>query len=227
MDCAKVGQLILQLRREKGLTQRQLADTLGISNKTVSKWECGRGAPDVSLWRELSSVLGADLLRLLQGELAPNRPDAGKMGRMRFYVCPRCGNILTSTGKASISCCGRALAPLEAARETGGHRLAAEEMDGEWYVTIQHPMTKGHYIAFAACVSDAQVWMHRLYPEQSPAFRLAALPRGPVCICIAPVTGCSAMRRPLKSRFSEIARTAKRGIAADSLPSPAFLHQSP
>lgn len=41
MDCAKVGQLILQLRREKGLTQRQLADTLGISNKTVSKWECG------------------------------------------------------------------------------------------------------------------------------------------------------------------------------------------
>lgn len=76
MDCAKVGQLILQLRREKGLTQRQLADTLGISNKTVSKWECGRGAPDVSLWRELSSVLGADLLRLLQGELAPNRPDA-------------------------------------------------------------------------------------------------------------------------------------------------------
>lgn len=75
-------------------------------------------------------------------------------GRMRFYVCPRCGNILTSTGKASISCCGRALAPLEAARETGGHRLAAEEMDGEWYVTIQHPMTKGHYIAFAACVSD-------------------------------------------------------------------------
>lgn len=178
MDCAKVGQLILQLRREKGLTQWQLADTLGISNKTVSKWECGRGAPDVSLWRELSSVLGADLLRLLQGELAPNRPDAGKMGRMRFYVCPRCGNILTSTGKASISCCGRALAPLEAARETGGHRLAAEEMDGEWYVTIQHPMTKGHYIAFAACVSDDQVWMHRLYPEQSPAFRLAALPRG-------------------------------------------------
>lgn len=41
MDCAKVGQLILQLRREKGLTQRQLADTLGISNKTASKWECG------------------------------------------------------------------------------------------------------------------------------------------------------------------------------------------
>ena len=78
MDCAKVGQLILQLRREKGLTQRQLADTLGISNKTVSKWECGRGAPDVSLWRELSSVLGADLLRLLQGEYVSGKKRKGQ-----------------------------------------------------------------------------------------------------------------------------------------------------
>ena len=41
MDCAKVGRLILQLRREKGLTQQNLADALNISNKTVSKWECG------------------------------------------------------------------------------------------------------------------------------------------------------------------------------------------
>lgn len=41
MDCAKIGKLILQLRREKGLTQRQVAEQLNISNKTVSKWECG------------------------------------------------------------------------------------------------------------------------------------------------------------------------------------------
>lgn len=86
MDCMKVGKLILQLRTEKGLTQKQVADQLNISNKTISKWECGLGCPDVSLWEELANVLGADILKLLQGELTPNRPDVGKMDRIQFYV---------------------------------------------------------------------------------------------------------------------------------------------
>lgn len=106
MDCMKVGKLIFQLRTEKGLTQKQVADQLNISNKTISKWECGLGCPDVSLWEELANVLGADILKLLQGELTPNRPDVGKMDRIQFYVCPVCGNILTSTGAASIACGG-------------------------------------------------------------------------------------------------------------------------
>ena len=58
MDCMKVGKLILQFRTEKGLTQKQVADQLNISNKTISKWECGLGCPDVSLWEELANVLG-------------------------------------------------------------------------------------------------------------------------------------------------------------------------
>ncbi|SCJ57575.1 transcriptional regulator%2C y4mF family [uncultured Clostridium sp.] len=41
MDCAKIGRLIAHLRKEKGLTQQDIADALGITNKTVSKWECG------------------------------------------------------------------------------------------------------------------------------------------------------------------------------------------
>ena len=48
MDNEKVGQLILQLRKEKGLTQQQLAEMLHISNKAVSKWECGHGGRDES-----------------------------------------------------------------------------------------------------------------------------------------------------------------------------------
>lgn len=86
MDCAKVGRLILQFRKEKGLTQQQVADLLGISNKTVSKWERGLGCPDVSLWEGLSTVLGADIIKLLQGELTPNRPDVGKLEKACFYV---------------------------------------------------------------------------------------------------------------------------------------------
>lgn len=172
MDCAKIGKLIFQLRTEKGLTQKQTADRLGISNKTISKWECGLGCPDVSLWEELANLLGADILKLLQGELSPNRPDAGKMTRTRFYVCPTCGNILTSTGAASVSCCGRQLQPLEPEASHSSCPLQVEKVEDERYVVPDHEMRREHYLLFAACVSDNQIWLHRMYPEQSPAFRV-------------------------------------------------------
>lgn len=175
MDCAKVGRLILQLRTEKGLTQRQLADELHISNKTVSKWECGKGAPDVSLWEGLSAILGADVLKLLHGELNPNRLDTGKIDNIRFYVCPNCGNILTSTGRADISCCGRRLSPLSATREVAGHEISVEEMDIDFFITIKHGMSKEHYISFAAYVYDDRIWFQRLYPEQNPTFRMPVM----------------------------------------------------
>lgn len=171
MDCAKVGKLILQLRNEKGLTQKQVADQLNISNKTVSKWECGLGCPDVSLWEDLANVLGADILKLLQGELKPNRPDVGKMDRIQFYVCPTCGNILTSTGTASIACCGRQLQALTSIIATSKHAPLVEEVDSEYYASVTHEMQRGHYLLFVACVNDDRVWFNRLYPEQSPDFR--------------------------------------------------------
>ena len=172
MDNTKVGQLILQLRKEKGLTQQQLADRLNISNKAISKWECGHGAPDVSLWEELSAVLGADILKLLKGEFHPNRPDVGKIDKIRFYVCPVCGNILTSTGKANISCCGRHLSPLTPVSGDDEHEISIEEMDTDYYVSIRHEMSKTHYISFTAYVHDSYIWFQRLYPEQSPACRI-------------------------------------------------------
>lgn len=178
MDCAKVGKLILQLRKEKGLTQKQVADRLNISNKTISKWECGLGCPDVSLWEELAKVLGADILKLLQGELRPNRPDVGKMNRIQFYVCPTCGNILTSTGAASIACCGRRLQPLTPIMSTSEHDLHIEEIDDEYYATVEHEMCREHYLLFAACVNDDRIWFNRLYPEQSPAFRFPHMRSG-------------------------------------------------
>ncbi len=178
MDCMKVGKLILQLRAEKGLTQKQVADQLNISNKTVSKWERGLGCPDASLWKDLSDVLGADILKLLQGELKPNRPDIGKIDRIQFYVCPSCGNILTSTSAASIACCGRRLELLRPAAAVPGHALSVEEVEDEYYAAIEHEMRREHYLLFAACVSDDRVWLRRLYPEQSPAFRFPNLRGG-------------------------------------------------
>lgn len=178
MDCAKIGKLIEHLRKEKGLTQKEVAEQLNISNKTVSKWECGKGAPDASLWEGLSAILGADILKLLQGELNPNRLDIGKIENIRFYVCPSCGNILTSTGKAGISCCGRRLSPLSAVTEITGHEISVEEMDTDYFITIKHEMSKKHYISFAAYVYDDRIWFQRLYPEQNPTFRMPVMKGG-------------------------------------------------
>lgn len=178
MDCVKIGQLILQLRTEKGLTQRQVAQKLNISNKTVSKWECGLGCPDVTLWDELSTVLGADILPLLQGELNLNRPDVGKIKQVRFYVCPICGNILISTGDAAIACCGRKLSPLTPALCSPEHRVTVEEMDMEYCLTLEHDMTKEHHISFVAYVHLDRVLLYRLYPEQTPVVRIPIMKRG-------------------------------------------------
>ena len=112
MDLSKVGQLIYDLRREKGLTQKQLADQMNLSDKTISNWERGLGCPDVSLLGELSQILGVHIEQILAGDLAPKDPDGGNMKRIRFFVCPQCGNILTATSAAEISCCGRRLEPL-------------------------------------------------------------------------------------------------------------------
>ena len=114
MDCEKVGKLIQQLRVERGFTQKNVADALGISNKTVSKWECGLGCPDLDLWPDLSVILGVDMAQLMEGEMVQNRPDSGNISRIRFYVCPVCGNVLFSTGSATIHCCGRRLEPMKA-----------------------------------------------------------------------------------------------------------------
>ncbi|MGN1031103.1 MAG: helix-turn-helix domain-containing protein [Butyricicoccaceae bacterium] len=172
MNCAKVGQLIAQLRREKGMTQQNLADALNISNKTVSKWECGAGCPDVSLLAQLSAVLGADIERVLEGRITPNRPDIGRMERVRFYVCPSCGNILTSTGAASVSCCGRKLEPLVPEPGDGEHTITVEHMDLDHYIAFDHAMSKEHYISFAAYVNYERVMICRLYPEQSAEVRI-------------------------------------------------------
>lgn len=178
MDCRKVGNLIRHLRKEQNLTQRQLAEQIHVSSKAVSKWECGNGVPDASFWEPLSAILGADVLKLLQGELEANRRDVGKMDKTRFYVCPVCGNILTSTGKGSVSCCGRRLAPLEAAVDLPWHEISVQDMDLDYYITLNHEMTKEHFILFAAYVLDDSVFLKRLYPEQAAAFRLPVLRSG-------------------------------------------------
>ena len=102
LDCSKVGALLYRLRKERDLTQKQVADQMNISDKTISKWERGFGCPDVSLLGELSSLFEVNIEKILNGDLEPNEPDAGNFRRMKFFVCPVCANVIYSTGNAEI-----------------------------------------------------------------------------------------------------------------------------
>lgn len=178
MDCVKIGKLIAKLRKEKNLTQKNIADVLGIQNKTVSKWECGLGCPDLSLWPELSAILGVDMKQMMDGEITPNKPDIGNIDKVRFYVCPSCGNILVSTGSASIFCCGRKLEHILPVDTLNAPQITVEEMDMDYFITFDHPMTKEHYISFVAYVKSDRVLLNRLYPEQSPTCRFPMITSG-------------------------------------------------
>lgn len=185
MDCVKIGKLIAKLRKEKKLTQKNIAEALGIQNKTVSKWECGLGCPDLSLWPDLSIILGVDMKQLMEGEITSNMPDVGNIDKVRFYACPSCGNILISTGSASIFCCGRKLERMLPTDSSTAPNIKVEEIDTDYFVTFDHPMTKEHHISFVAYVKSDKVFLNRLYPEQSPTCRFPKTTGGKLYIyCI-------------------------------------------
>lgn len=166
MDCNNVGQLICRLRKEKSMTQLQLANAMNISDKTISKWERGLGCPDVSLLRELSEILDVNIERILSGDLDPNERDGGNMKNIKFYTCPTCGNTLTATGEAEVSCCGRKLAALKPKVMDMEHLVQVEAIENDYFVTFNHEMRKNHFISYIAYVSFDRVLFVKLYPEQ-------------------------------------------------------------
>ena len=68
MDQIKTGRFISQERKSRNLTQKQLAEKLNISDKTISKWECGKGFPEISLILPLCDILQTSVNELLLGE---------------------------------------------------------------------------------------------------------------------------------------------------------------
>lgn len=170
------AETIKGLREGRGLTQRALADAVGVTDKAVSKWESGRGLPDISLVEPLAAALGVSVAELLTGDIRQNANRAGNLIRARFYVCPVCGNVVYALGEGSFSCCGVHLVPCEAEEPDKAHGLQAERVEDEWYVTLDHPMTKEHFISFIAYVTMDGITFKKLYPEQEAAarFRMGA-----------------------------------------------------
>ena len=156
---------IKNLREKRNLTQAELAERIGVSSKTISKWETAKGLPDVSLLQPLAQALGISVIELMNGEPISNQNVSANMLRSKFYVCPVCGNVLHSTGSSVISCCGITLPVLEAEEADEDHAITVERVEDEHFVTVHHPMTKQHYISFLAFVTSDRIQMVKLYPE--------------------------------------------------------------
>ena len=159
------GAVIKELREKKQLTQVELAEKLCVSYKTVSKWETAKGYPDVSLLEPLAKVLGVSITELISGNTVRNVNVSANMLRSNFYVCPVCGNVIHSMGEAVIHCHGILLAPCQAEETNEDHVLFIEKVEDEYYVRIEHDMTKEHYISFIAALSSDKIQMVKLYPE--------------------------------------------------------------
>ena len=172
MNTYVTGNTIRQLREDRRMTQADLAEKLGVSSKTISKWETGKGLPDITLLQPLAQALGISVIELMNGEHITNRNISANLRRCKFYVCPICGNILYSTGNAVVSCCGVTLPPLEAEDADDDHTVTVENVEDEHFITVHHPMTKEHFISFMAYVTCDRVQFVKLYPEGEAQTRL-------------------------------------------------------
>ena len=165
------GAVIKELREKHKLTQLELADKLNVSDKTISKWETGKGYPDITLLEPIAEAFGVSVTELISGKAISNVNVSANMLRSKFYVCPVCGNIIHSMGEAVIQCHGVQLLPCQAEEADEMHQIRIERDADEFYVHIDHEMTKKHYITFIAALSGDRLQLTKLYPEGSAEAR--------------------------------------------------------
>ena len=171
MDRYITGAMIRRLRERAGITQQDLAQKLSVSDKAISRWETGRGYPDITLVTPLAQALGVSVIELFSGGDVTNRNRAFHMPRLKFYVCPVCGNIILGTGEAVVSCCGITLPPLEPEAPDEAHGIRVTRVEDEYCVELDHEMRKTHFISFVAAVRDDGAELRKLYPEGSACVR--------------------------------------------------------
>ena len=172
MNSYVTGQAVRRLREEKKITQQQLADAIGVTPKAVSRWETGRGLPDISLLDPLAAALGVSVAELMSGSEVKNRNVSANLLRGRFFVCPVCGNIIHAAGEAMISCCGIRLTPLVPQPADKDHAITVEPVEDEHFLTVTHPMEKDHFLSFLAWVTGDRIQLVKLYPEGNAETRL-------------------------------------------------------
>lgn len=172
------GKIIKELREKQNLTQMELGDIIGVSDKTISKWETGKGLPDIALIEPLASALKVSVIEFMNGEYVTNNNKSGNMLKSKFSVCPICGNIIHSMGENINSCCGINLPVLEAELENEKHIIKCETIENENFISINHDMNKEHYISFVAYVTIDRCEIVKLYPEQNAEVRFLKRGKG-------------------------------------------------
>lgn len=183
MNTYVTGNTIKHLREKRSMTQAELAEKIGVSNKTISKWETAKGLPDISLLQPLAQALGLSVIELMNGEHIINKNVSANMLRSKFYVCPICGNAIHTLGSVVVSCCGITLPALEAEEADDDHAVTIENVEDEHFITVHHPMTKAHYISFLAFVASDRIQMVKLYPEGNAETRLQLRGMGYLYYC--------------------------------------------
>lgn len=173
MNTYVTGQTIKYLRENRGMTQTELAEKIGVSSKTISKWETAKGLPDICLLQPLAQALGISVIELMNGEHIINKNVSANMLRGKFYVCPLCGNVIHSMGQSLVSCCGITLPVLEAEEADDAHGICIESVEDEQFLSIGHEMTKKHYISFAAFVTSDRFQLVKFYPEGNAETRMS------------------------------------------------------
>ncbi len=169
------GKIIKELREKQGLTQLELADIINVSDKAVSKWETGKGLPDITLIEPLAKALKVSVIELMNGEYITNKNESSNMLKSKFSVCPVCGNIIHTMGENINSCCGINLPILEAEE---GDNITCEMVENEIFVSLNHEMSKEHYISFIAYVANDRCEIVKLYPEQNAEARFLKRGKG-------------------------------------------------
>ena len=119
----------------------------------------------------------------MNGEHITNKNVSANLLRSKFYVCPICGNAIFCTGDAVLSCCGITLPALEAEEAEHQHTVTIEAVEDEHFITVNHPMTKAHYISFIAFVTSDRLQMVKLYPEGSAQTRIPLRGHGYLYYC--------------------------------------------
>ncbi len=159
------GAVIKELREKNKMTQLQLAEKLGVSDKTISKWETAKGYPDITLLEPIAEAFRISVTELISGNTVLNANVSANMLKSKFYVCPVCGNVIHGIGEAVIQCHGIQLMPMDAEKTDEQHMIFIERVEDEFYVRIDHEMTKAHYISFMAALSSDNLQLIKLYPE--------------------------------------------------------------
>ena len=131
------GAVIKELREKNNVTQLQLADKLGVSDKTISKWETGKGYPDITLLDPIANALSVSVAELISGNTVYNSNISANMLRSQFYVCPVCGNVIHGMGESVIHCHGVLLQP-----DQQNNKTATQQEDDSHSIHPRQSRTK-------------------------------------------------------------------------------------